>query len=185
MEDVSNVAKTSYTSGERAFTRREFELLLAHTNTYEDKLLFSLAVATGMRREDIVRVELVNIYPTEGKILYHERKKKRIKEVYISPNLMLIIVQHTGILPKGQKKLFGFSGRTAYTHLQDACLRAGIPPRPFHALRATCVKFCQTAGWSPEETAKHIGDTIRTVQEHYSTPSDAEMREASSRKSII
>jgi len=33
-------------------------------------------------------------------------------------------------------------GRTAHRKLQMYCDRARIPRRPFHALRATCIKFC-------------------------------------------
>ncbi|WP_226990803.1 hypothetical protein [Methanosarcina acetivorans] len=40
--------------------------------------------------------------------------------------------------------MFPFAGRTAYKRLhkrlQAYCERAGIQKRPFHALRATCIK---------------------------------------------
>ena len=78
-----------------------------------------------------------------------------------------------------------YSGRTAHRRLQEYCDKAGIPRRPFHALRATCVKFCQAAGWRVEEVSKLTGDTIAVIQEHYSTPNDGEMQEAVNLKPII
>jgi integrase len=85
---------------------------------------------------------------------------------------------------KKRTKLFSFSGRTAYNILQHYCVAAGIPIRPFHALRATCIKFCQAAGWTPEQTAKHVDDRISTIQEHYLVPSMADMRELAIKKVI-
>jgi integrase len=81
--------------------------------------------------------------------------------------------------------LITYSGRTAHRKLQDYCDKAQIPRRPFHALRATCIKFCQRAGWRVEEVAKLTGDTIAVIQEHYSTPSESEMQEAIEKKAIL
>lgn len=69
--------------------------------------------------------------------------------------------------------------------VQFYCDKAGIERRPFYALRATCVKFCQIAGWRVEEVAKLTGDIIAVIQEHYSTPTDGEMQKAVELKAII
>jgi integrase len=81
--------------------------------------------------------------------------------------------------------IFSKTGRTAYTRLQKYCDKAGIPRRPFHALRATCIKRCQAAGWSIEQVAKLTGDTIAVIQEHYSWPSSSEMQEVAMEKPVI
>jgi len=93
-------------------------------------------------------------------------------------------------LSKNQEYLFSwgknqYGDRTAYRRVQDLCDRAGIPRRPFHALRATCIKFAQIAGWSPEQVAELTGDTIRVIQEHYATPSKQEMCELVREKEIV
>lgn len=69
--------------------------------------------------------------------------------------------------------------------LQEYCDLAGIERRPFHALRATCVKFCQKNNWTVEQVSKLTGDTIAVIQQHYSTPSNSEMQEVVEMKAII
>jgi hypothetical protein len=63
--------------------------------------------------------------------------------------------------------------------------RAGLGNRPFHALRATCIKLCQSKGWTPEQTAEHVGDRISTIQAHYLTPSVEEMKAVVSARVLI
>ncbi|MCG2825156.1 MAG: hypothetical protein L6265_01035 [Thermoplasmatales archaeon] len=62
---------------------------------------------------------------------------------------------------------------------------AGVESKPFHALRATCIKLCQRGGWSVEQAAKLVGDTIRVVQEHYTTPSNEELKQVARERPII
>lgn len=100
--------------------------------------------------------------------------------------MMQLLVKYRNSLGKEiGKEVLPFCGRTAHYRLQRLCIKAGIPKRPFHALRATCIKFCQAAGWSVEATAKHVGDTILVIQEHYTTPSQSEMKEFAQGKPII
>jgi len=87
--------------------------------------------------------------------------------------------------PKGQKTVFSFKDRQAYNRFQRVCQIAGIEKRPFHALRATAIKFMQAAGWRPEEVAEIIGDTLRTIQEHYVTPSRSELAERAREKEVV
>ena len=63
--------------------------------------------------------------------------------------------------------------------------RAGLPRRPIHARRATCIKLCQGRGWSAEQTAELVGDEVKTIQEHYLTPSVEEMRAVMEDKPVI
>jgi hypothetical protein len=149
------VAKERYRTGEKAFTRTEIDKLLASCATIEDELLLKLGVSLGLRREDI------------------------------GNNTKQLIIKYLHTIPKNQKQLFKFSGSTAYRKLQKLCDLANIPRRPFHALRATCVKFCQNAGWTPEQVSELTGDTIRVIQEHYATPSRAEMSEVMREKEVI
>ena len=77
------------------------------------------------------------------------------------------------------------ASKTAYNILQRYLKIAGIEPVPFHALRATCIKLCERRGWTAEQTAKHTGDTVRVIQEHYLTPSVEEMKEIAQDKAIL
>ncbi len=180
-----NKNRASYTTGQFAFTHKEFGKLLQVCGTIEDELLLKMGVAFGLRREDMVNVRIKNINPDEMAMTYYEKKKDRIRTVPIGLNMMQLIRKYTATLPKNQTLLFAFSGSTAYRKLQRLCIVAGIPRRPFHALRATCVKFCQQAKWSPEQVSELTGDTIRVIQEHYATPSQAEMSEVMLEKETI
>lgn len=173
-----------YKSGQKAVTRKEYEKLIEVIDNYEDELLIKLAISTGIRREDLCNIKIDNINLEDGILIFYEAKRDRERTIYLSSSIMILLCKFLKTIPK-RKKLFGFVGRTAYRHLNYWCRIAGIPERPFHSLRATCVKFCQAAGWTPEQVSELTGDSIRTIQEHYSTPSSGEMREVTNQKSIF
>ena len=173
-----------YRTGQKAFTKKEFEKLMSVVGTLEDKILLLLGVNTGMRRRDITSIEIANIDLANSKMTYYEYKKRRMRTIFINSGLVLEIRIYLKTLPRGRKMLFSFKDRTAYNRLNKYCTLAGIPNRPFHALRATCIKFCQQAGWSPEEVSELTGDSIRVIQEHYATPSMMEMKETTEKKPI-
>lgn len=191
---------SKYKSGEKALNRKEYEKLISVIDNIEDELLIKLAVSTGIRREDLCKVLVRNINIQEGTLTFHEAKKDRkehldkkgrkveaftmIRTVYLNPDIIVLIKKFLNT-QEDRDKLFSFGGRTAYRHLNHWCRVASISERPFHALRATCVKFCQAAGWMPEEVSKLTGDTIRVIQEHYATPTDGDMKEVVQRKPII
>ena len=180
-------ATEHYRTGEHSLTRKEYEKLLDACSSIEDELMIKVAVGLGLRRYDLTHIMIADIdLEQENTLSYHEQKKGgRIRTVFISAKLHQIIVKYLKTIPKGQKKLFAFSDKTAYNRLQKICDIAGIPRRPFHALRATCIKFHQAAGWRDEETAELVGDTIRVIQEHYATPSRSEMQEATATTEVI
>ena len=176
----------SYRTGQFALTPKEYDRILESCSSLEDEVLIKFAVATGLRREDIVNVELQNINLQSGMVRYIERKKgNRIRDIYIGNKLKQLLIKYYKTLPKDQKKLFGFCSKTAFNKLQSLCDIAGIPRRPFHSLRATCVKRCQAAGWSPEEVCELTGDTLRVIQEHYATPSISQMADTATSKEMI
>ena len=77
------------------------------------------------------------------------------------------------------------SGKQIYNRFQKYLTAADIEYKPFHAIRATCIKLCQRRGWSVEQAAKLVGDTIRVVQEHYTTPSNEELKQVARERPII
>jgi len=175
-----------YRSGEKALTPREYRELISVIDRQEDEVLIKLAVSIGARREDLASIKVKDIDLDELKLSFYEQKKRRIHTVPLSPEMARLIKQLLNSRGKNQSQLlFTFTGRTAYSRLQLYCDKAGIPKRPFHALRATCIKRCQAAGWTPEQVSRLTGDTIAVIQEHYSYPSSSEMQEVASSKPLI
>ena len=171
-------------SGEKALTPKEYEKLLMKIDYLRDEVLIKLAVETGMRRSDIVDVKISNINFDERKIAFYQHKKRNIHTVYVGEKMVLLLKKYIRTLPKTQENLFGIRNRQAWNILNKYCERAGIPKRGFHSLRATGIKFKQLKGWRVEQTAKHVDDTVRTIQEHYLTPSDLEMKEITKEEPI-
>ena len=175
---------SKYKSGEKALSRKEYEKLISVIDNIEDELLIKMAVSTGIRREDLCNIKVSNINLNDGVLTFHEAKKNTDRPIYLNSDVVILIKKFLNTQEK-REYLFSFTGRTAYRHLNHWCRVADIPERPFHALRATCVKFCQMVGWQPEQVSKLTGDTIRVIQEHYATPSDGDMKEAVRGKPII
>ncbi|XHH53680.1 MAG: Integrase [Methanosarcina spindle-shaped virus 1] len=187
--------RTRYTTGEKALSLEEWRKLQEEIDNLEDEVMLKLAVSTGIRREDIgyskkrnsgIRVSDISELPNgTGKLKFTEHKKNRIHEVPLSKEMMRLIKLLINSREKREPFLITYSGRTCHRRLQEYCDKAEIPRRPFHALRGTCIKLCQRAGWRIEEVARLTGDTIAVIQEHYSTPSESEMQEAIETKAIL
>jgi integrase len=174
-----------YTTGELAFTDKEIEALLRVAPTREDELIVLIGISLGLRRVDMAALKTTNVNLKEGQLIYHEEKKDRERTVPISPKLVEVLRKYIAGIPKDQNLLFPMTDRTLYNRLRRMCDLAGIKRRPFHALRATCIKRAQRRGWKPEEAARLVGDTLRVIQEHYTTPSDAEMAEVAREKELL
>ena len=190
MSNAKRTKKTPYRTGERALTQREYQRLLTVCNTLEEEVILKLAVALGLRRADLAALKRADIDTQAGTLIYYEHKKRRSRNVPMGQGLCQLLRKYDNTLPRGQEYLFRWGSstwgdRTAHRRLQDLCDRAGVDRRPFHALRGTCIKFKQAAGWPPEATAKLIGDTLRVVQEHYAVPSDAEIAELMREKETV
>ncbi len=171
-------------SGEQALTKAEWEKLKNVIDNFEDELLLKLAITTGIRREDIVSIKIANISLSDATLTFHEQKKRLDRTIPLNHEVVQLINKYIKTISK-RDLLFDFTGRTAWNKLNRLCKFAGIPPRPFHALRATCVKFCQAAHWKPSEVSKLTGDSLRIIEEYYAIPSDSEMKETVNRQSII
>ena len=174
-----------FNTGEKALTRKEYDAVLSVCGTLEDRVMVMLGVSLGLRRGDLVRVRVANIDFQNHQVTYLEKKKgDRVRVVPLGPRLEQEIKMLIGTIPKGQDTLFSFKDRQAYNRFNTLCQKAGIGSRPFHALRATCIKFCQAGGWSPEQVSEITGDTIEVIQAHYATPSQAEMAETMKNKEV-
>jgi integrase len=180
--------KPSYTTGEKALTRKEAESVIRAATSYEDKILVLVGFNLGLRRDDLVRLKIQDIDIKSGTLSYLEQKKRsRIKTVPLSDDLKheldLYIKEHTApdqeyLFPPRQKTHHcgHMSSKTAYNIFNGLCKKVGIKtPIPIHAMRATCIKLKRDSGWTIEQVAALIGDKVSTVQEHYATPSQGEL----------
>lgn len=177
--------------GRKSLTEEHVKTFLFHVTNIKDLALFEIALTTGIRRGDIIKLEINNIDPETGKMSFYEAKKNRIHTVYLNDKVLNTIKMLISAF-KPKKYLFEahdpknpISSKTAYNLFQRYLIKAGLEKRPFHSLRATCIKLCQKRGWKPEETAELVGDSLKVIQEHYTIPSMDEMKAVTKDKAIL
>ena len=164
--------------------------LMDACETLQDKAMLEIGISLGLRREDMVRLRVANINFEDHTISYTEKKKHgAIRTKRMEKSLEQTLKMYTATI-RGSVFLFCYGNskwgdRSLYNRLQELCKRAGVRPRKFHALRATCIKFHQKAGWKPEECAALINDTPQVVMMHYATPSTSEMNELTDRSGVL
>lgn len=192
-----NNLKTPYKTGRDALTPKQVQDLLSSFDSISEKALIHLVIATGLRRIDIVSLKQNDFNSETGKLKYYEHKKRRTREITVpSKEAIHTLKMHLTSCRKSEwlfpSPLLGkkykdkhISDRQAYDVFNEHLDKIKIPRRPFHSLRATCIKMCEAAGWKPEETAELVGDTVRVIQEHYQTPSEEQMNELAKTKPIL
>ena len=176
-----------------ALSYNEYLRSLLQCKTNEEACLIVIACEYGLRRDDIVALELANIDFKNKRISFSEHKKGgRILTRPLSDAVISDLQKHINTLPNRTKYLFPSpyknsktghkSGSWAWRTLQDLCSRADIPApngrknRPFHSLRGTCYKLRRNRDkWTAEQCAAWLGDTITTAMKHYGAVSDAEL----------
>lgn len=178
------------TSGELALTRDEAERVLHVLNHPRDRALISLTLATAMRREDVVGITMASLDMEHWRVGFYEHKKDRPYTARITGRAREDLRVWLSVRPRGSEFLFPsrkahLSSRQAFNILQGALRAAGIEPRPYHALRGTAIKLMQAAGWRPEEISRQTGDSIRTIQRHYTTPSTSEMDQVAEQRPTL
>lgn len=181
-------SKEQYKSGQHALTPKQVKDLLLTFSSLQDKAMIALAVSVGLRREDLVNVKKNDYDEEEGSITYYEHKKRRTRTVFIpSQETIQLLNMHLNSCRKsewlfpspketGIFKTAHISSRQVYDILNEHLAMIGLDRRPFHALRATCYKMCQEAGWSQRKAAELLGDSLMVAETHYNAPSDEEMR---------
>lgn len=151
-----------------SLTIEEEEVFFSVLDDFEDMALFQLELTSGIRREDISNVEKDLVDLENKQLKFWESKKNRWHTVPLTDKTVQILTMYIKTKPKTAKKLFDFTGRTAYNKLQRALIKAGIKKRlSFHDLRRSFIKNAKRKGLTVKAVAQIVGDTVATVQEHY------------------
>jgi integrase len=170
-------------AGMVALTPEELEKVLEPVDRLEERALLELAAVTGIRREDVVAIPLEGLDLDRGTLRFYESKKRRTREIPVQGRPLVTLRTYVRGLPKGERWLFPSprktgkhqTGRFAWTIWNRWLDRAGLPRRPFHALRATAYKLAKARGWSVELASALLGDTIRVAQEFYGVATPGEL----------
>lgn len=161
-----------------SLTEEEQEKLYGVLDRLEDLALFRLALTTGIRREDIVKVEIGRIDFENRRLTFWESKKRRDWTVPLTREAAQALQMYVRTRPKGERYLFPFSGRTAYNRLQDALGKAGVRKAiSFHDLRRSFIKTAKRRGISPKAVSQVTGDTLAVIQEHYENLDQDELKD--------
>jgi integrase len=193
--------------GSLAFTPEEVSTLLARVANVRDSAILELAVSTGIRREDLVAIRLEGLDLERGFLTFYESKKARTRTVPVDGRTLVTLRRYVEthrrgadaspwLFPGGRRdrreterglsaSQHHLSGFAAWGILRKWTTAAGLPPRPFHALRATCYKLCKARGWSVEQASALIGDTVRTAAEVYVVATPGELKEAARERPIL
>lgn len=190
--------------GKYSLNEEQLQKLFATITDIRDLALLKLAAFSGIRREDIVAIELHNIDWNRGTIRFYEQKKRRQWEVWLNPDTMNVLQMYVRTLNSHERYLFPgrhqesgeqssknhLTGRAAYDIFQHWLTEAGLQKttetgeyekRPFHALRSSCIKLLARKGWTTEQIMRQTGDSLETIQLHYSVPTDSEMEDMARR----
>ena len=161
-----------------SLTIDEQESLLSVTESFEDLTLFRLALSTGIRREDIVSIDVGNIDLDNRRLKFWESKKRRWWEVPLTVEVCQEIRRLLNTFPNGRKRLFDMTGRTAYNRLQKYLEKAGIKKElSFHDLRRSFIKTAKRKGLSPKAVSQITGDTLATIEQSYANLDMEELKE--------
>jgi len=165
-----------------SLTLEEVQELLRSTDRIEIRALFELALTTGIRRADIVDIEIERVNLKKRHIDFWEQKKERMHRVFLEPDVVTTLRMYIRTLPKEQKLLFKFRQRTAYNYLQKYLERAHIQKRlRFHDLRTTFIRLSRKLGRSIKYVMQQTGDTAQVILEHYEHMTDEEMHQVTNK----
>ena len=161
-----------------SLTLEEVQRLISVTDRIEIRALFELALTTGLRRGDIVDIDLARVDLDKGHVDFWEAKKKRNWRVFLEADVVTTLRMYVRTIPRGQRKLFKYSGRTAYNYLQTYLKLAGIKKKlRFHDTRTTFIRLSRIMGRSVKYVMQQTGDSAEVILEHYDWLSDEEMHD--------
>lgn len=139
-------------------------------------------IETGIRVSDVVNSEWVHIDWDNHRTFTYDVKKDSWRYIYwpakVKPKLQMwrLEMQNKGIK---SKYIFPFSERTANRIIKQWALCVGFKfadQVSSHWCRHTFIRLSRNMGRDIKAVQQNTGDTIRTLLDWYSTPSQEEMQ---------
>jgi len=159
-------------------SKNEIKMLMESIDNLEDKTLIILGITCGIRRGDIVSIEITNIDWANETLKFWEQKKRRYLTIPLEKSTITYLRMYVKTLPDNQRFLFLFSDKTANRKLKYYVKKAGIKKHiSFHSLRATFVKRSKEEGRDVKMVCQITGDSERTILKYYSEWTDDELKE--------
>jgi len=168
--------------GAEPFTARDLSRLRDHAA--DDLLTFLLLRWTGLRGSDIVSLTWREVHFDSREIERVTQKRKKRVVLPIQTELLFALeAEHERRKPEPSERVLlnPLTGKPLtrprlYQRMLALGKRAGVPDAHPHRFRDTLAVDMLTRGASPYDVAKMLGDTIETVEKHY-TPFVKELRE--------
>jgi integrase len=168
--------------GAEPFTARDLSRLREHAG--DDLLTFLLLRWTGLRGSDAVSVTWHEVHFDRREIERVTQKRKKKVVLPIQTELLFALeAEHEQRKPQPPERVLlnpltsrPLTRPRLYQRMLALGKRAGVPAAHPHRFRDTLAVDMLTRGASPYDVAKMLGDTIETVEKHY-TPFVKELRE--------
>ncbi len=148
---------------EMTLTPDEQSRLISACDRLSDRLIFSLALTQGIRREDFSRIEKRDVVGAEDRLEIRVPMEFGRQLRKISPAMAELILEYLKVCPEDSDRLIPFEPRVLWDHLQKACSRASILPpqgrknRPMFSLRVSAAHNWYRQGVPPSEVARRLG----------------------------
>jgi integrase len=170
------------TNGAEPFTAADLSKL--RDNAGDDLLAFLLLRWTGLRGVDAVKLTWSEVYLERQEVERVTQKRRKIVILPLHTELLFALdVEHERLKPHPADRVLvnPSTGRPMtrprlYQRMRALGKRAGIPDAHPHRFRDTLAVDMLSRGASPYDVAKMLGDTIETIEKHY-TPFVKELRE--------
>lgn len=133
------------TSAEEAAVMKQFNL--RYFTSHRNQVMIMLALQTGMRVSELIKLKYSDITPSEGcfKVHIKQGKGKKDRMVFITPDMFDSLQELRISSPAGESAVLVFHTTTgepvkdSYLRkmIKDKGARAGVPRLHFHLLRHT------------------------------------------------
>lgn len=169
-------------NGAEPFDAAQLGKLREHAG--DDLLAFLLLRWTGLRGSDAVKLTWQEVHVVRREIeRVTQKRHKRVILPLHTELLFALEAEHQRRMPKPEDRVLlnPATGKSLtrpglYRRMLALGKRAGVPSAHPHRFRDTLAVDMLSRGGSPYDVAKMLGDTIDTVEKHY-TPFVKELRE--------